>query len=64
MGGDLLFGPALGREHGHGELRGGQVIRHVVSRIRIMDAPPEDGPARAPAASCSCSPSPPPDADK
>ena len=37
---DLPPGPPLGDEHGHGKFRGGQIVRHIMPRIRIMDASP------------------------
>ena len=37
---DLLVRPPAGRQHGRSKLRGGQVVRHVVPRLRVMNSTP------------------------
>lgn len=36
VGGDLLGCPVLGHQHGHGELRGGQIARHLLDRKSVV----------------------------
>ena len=40
VGGDLLGGPVLDHQHGHGELRSGEIVRHRLAGIRVVDVPP------------------------
>ena len=43
MRGDLLTGPVLDHQHGNGKLRGGQVVRHLLAGVRVVDVPPPLG---------------------
>ena len=45
VGGDLLVGPPSGGQHGDGELRGGEVIGHVVACLWVVDFSPPGGKA-------------------